>query len=261
MNEMNRINQLFKERKENILSVYFCAGTPQPDNTVDVVAALEQHGVDMVEIGIPFSDPMADGVVIQNAATRALRNGMSLHRLFGQLKDIRRRVHIPLIMMGYLNPILQFGVPDFFRMCSETGIDGVIIPDLPFREYMKHYRREAIRNHVKAIMLVTPETEEKRVRDIDAHTDGFIYLVSSAATTGAQQSFDAQKQAYFRRMAAMQLKNPLMVGFGISNRDTFQAACAHASGAIIGSRFVSLLEEKGESAKAIVQLKRDIGLE
>ena len=260
MNEMNRINQLFKERKENILSVYFCAGTPQPDNTADVVAALEQHGVDMVEIGIPFSDPMADGIVIQNAATRALRNGMSLHRLFGQLKDIRRRVHIPLILMGYLNPILQFGVPDFFRMCSETGIDGVIIPDLPFREYLKHYRREAIRHRVKVIMLVTPETEEKRIRDIDAHTDGFIYLVSSAATTGAQQAFDTQKQAYFRRMAAMQLKNPLMVGFGISNRDTFQAACAHASGAIIGSRFVSLLEEKGDPAEAIVQLKRDIGL-
>ncbi|MDR0892658.1 MAG: tryptophan synthase subunit alpha [Mediterranea sp.] len=255
---MNRINQLFSSDRRELLSIYFCAGTPTLDGTADVIRTLERHGVDMVEIGIPFSDPMADGIVIQNAATRALRAGMSLRLLFDQLADIRRTVRIPLLLMGYLNPIMQFGFEAFCRRCSECGIDGVIIPDLPFREYEEHYRLTAERYGVKVIMLITPETSEERVRLIDAHTDGFIYMVSSAATTGAQQSFDDQKRAYFKRIEAMQLRNPRMVGFGISNHATFQAACEHASGAIIGSRFVNLLEETKDAEQAITRLMGDL---
>ncbi|MDR0938160.1 MAG: tryptophan synthase subunit alpha [Mediterranea sp.] len=255
---MNRINQLFNTDRRGLLSIYFCAGTPTLDGTADVIRTLERYGVDMVEIGIPFSDPMADGIVIQEAATRALRAGMSLRLLFEQLANIRRTVSIPLLLMGYLNPIMRFGFENFCRRCSECGIDGVIIPDLPFREYQEHYRLTAQRYGIKVIMLITPETSEERVHLIDAHTDGFIYMVSSAATTGAQQSFDERKRAYFRRVEAMCLHNPLMVGFGISNKATFQAACQHASGAIVGSRFVNLLEEEQDAEKAIIRLIKDL---
>lgn len=253
---MNRINQLFGNHKRNILSIYFCAGTPTLNNTANVIRTLESHGVGMVEIGIPFSDPMADGVVIQNASTRALRNGMSLKLLFEQLRDIRKDVNIPLICMGYLNPILQFGFENFCRQCATCGIDGVIIPDLPFRDYLQQYRTIAERYDIKVIMLITPETSEERIREIDAHTDGFIYMVSSAATTGAQQDFDKQKREYFKRIENMHLNNPLMIGFGISNHTTFQAACEHAAGAIIGSKFVALLEEEKEPEQAILLLKK-----
>ena len=228
---MNRINQLFGSDKKNLLSIYFCAGTPTLEGTANVIRTLEKHGVSMIEIGIPFSDPMADGIVIQNAATRALRNGMSLKRLFEQLHGIREDVKIPLVFMGYLNPIMQFGFENFCRQCVECGIDGVIIPDLPFRE-----------------------TSEERIREIDAHTDGFIYMVSSAATTGAQQDFDVQKRAYFKKIDEMKLRNPRMVGFGISNKATFRAACDNARGGIIGSRFVTLLEEEKDPEKAILRL-------
>ncbi|MCI5663940.1 MAG: tryptophan synthase subunit alpha [Mediterranea sp.] len=256
---MNRIDQLFQENPHNLLSIYFCAGCPTLEGTADVIRALARNGVDMVEIGIPFSDPMADGVVIQEAATRALRNGMSLRLLFSQLRDIRQQVRIPLILMGYLNPIMQFGFEAFCRECVACGIDGVIIPDLPFRDYEASYKAIALRYDIRVIMLITPETSEARIRDIDAHTGGFIYLVSSAATTGAQHDFDARKQAYFRRVEELQLRNPRMVGFGISNRQTFEAACAHASGAIIGSRFVTLLNEyQGDADKAICHLKEDL---
>lgn len=245
---MNRINELFSRKDKGILSVYFCAGFPLPEGTADTVRALQEKGIDMIEIGIPFSDPMADGPVIQHAATRALRGGMTLRRLFGQLEDIRRDVHIPLILMGYLNPIMQYGFEAFCRQCRDTGIDGVIIPDLPFKDYMEEYRAVAERYDVKVIMLITPETSEERIRLIDAHTDGFIYMVSSAAITGAQKDFNEQKQAYFRRIAAMQLRNPRMIGFGISNKQTFESASAHAAGAIIGSKFVTLLEACGGDA-------------
>ena len=171
---MNRINQLFNSDKKNLLSIYFCAGTPTLNGTTNVIRTLEKHGVSMIEIGIPFSDPMADGIVIQNAATQALRNGMSLKLLFEQLRDIRKDVNIPLVFMGYLNPIMQFGFEEFCRKCVECGIDGVIIPDLPFRDYQEYYRPIAERHDIKVIMLITPETSEERVRDIDAHTDGFI---------------------------------------------------------------------------------------
>lgn len=252
----NRINTLFESNPSNLLSVYFCAGCPTLDGTADVIRALQRGGVDMVEIGIPFSDPMADGVAIQEAAARALRGGMSLRLLFRQLASIRRDVRIPLILMGYLNPILQYGFEDFCRSAADTGIDGLIIPDLPFREYLASYKPVADRYGLRVVMLITPETSEARIRDIDAHTDGFIYMVSSAATTGAQHDFDLTKQAYFQRIAAMNLRNPQMIGFGVSNRQTFEAACAHAAGAIVGSRFVTLLNEHAGDADAAIQALR-----
>ena len=252
---MNRINKLFNEKKQNILSLYFCAGHPTAGSTADIIRTLAARGIDMLEIGIPFSDPMADGPVIQHAATRALKNGMTLKLLFDQLKDIRKEVQIPLVLMGYLNPIMQYGFKDFCRTCRETGIDGVIIPDLPFKDYMEEYRSIAEEQDVRIIMLITPETSEERIRLIDEHTDGFIYMVSSAAITGAQKDFNAQKQAYFQRIADMNLRNPRMIGFGISNKQTFETASAHAAGAIIGSKFVTLLdEENGNAEKAADKL-------
>lgn len=256
---MNRINKLFQDSPKNLLSIYFCAGCPTLEGTANVIHTLERNGVHMIEIGIPFSDPMADGIVIQNAATQALRNGMSLRLLFEQLRDIRSDVRIPLVFMGYLNPIMQFGFEAFCQKCVECGIDGVIIPDLPFKDYEETYKPIADRYDIRVIMLITPETSEVRVREIDRHTDGFIYMVSSAATTGAQKDFDAQKQAYFRKIQDMHLRNPRMVGFGISNKQTFDAACANSSGAIIGSRFVTLLNEyEGDAEKAITQLKEGL---
>jgi len=255
---MNRINELFKTKKQDILSVYFCAGYPKADNTAEVIQTLEHNGVNMLEIGIPFSDPMADGPVIQKAATQALRNGMSLRLLFEQLKDIRQHVSIPLLLMGYLNPVMQYGFEAFFKSCSECGIDGCIIPDLPFDDYISDIKPLAERFDIKVIMLITPETSEERIRFIDAHTNGFIYMVSSAAVTGAQKSFDDAKQAYFSRINAMQLNNPRMLGFGVSNRDTFRAACSNAAGAIIGSRFITLQEQTDSPQEAISKLLDDL---
>lgn len=251
---MNRITHLFETKKNGILSVYFTAGYPRLDDTRRTLKALQEKHIDMVEIGIPFSDPMADGPVIQEAATRSLRNGMSLQVLFDQLKDIREEVRIPIILMGYLNPILQFGFENFCRKCAETGVDGMIIPDLPFADYLADYKDMAARYDLKMIMLITPETSEERVRLIDEHTEGFVYMVSSAATTGAQQSFDDRQQAYFRRIEKMGLKNPRLVGFGISNKATFEAASAHSSGAIIGSKFVQLLKSEPSAEEAVDRL-------
>lgn len=238
---MNRINTLFAGGKQKILSVYFCAGYPTADSTREIIERLAASGVDMIEIGIPFSDPMADGEVIQRASTAALRGGMSLAKLFSQLEDIRRTVSVPLILMGYLNPIMQFGFDRFCRKCSETGIDGCIIPDLPFDRYLSDYKPFADKYDLRTIMLITPETEPERVRLIDSQTDGFIYMVSSAATTGVQKEFDEAKTEYFRRIEAMNLRNPRLVGFGISNRATFEAACKYSRGAIVGSKFIELL--------------------
>lgn len=258
---MNRIDTLFSGNPHRLLSIYFCAGAPDPDGTAEVIRTLASEGVDMIEIGIPFSDPMADGPVIQDAATQALRGGMTLRKLFTQLAEIRRDVDIPLILMGYLNPIFRFGFEDFCRCCREVGIDGMIIPDLPFKDYMERYKEIADRYDLRVIMLITPETSEDRVRLIDRHTSGFIYMVSSASTTGAQKDFDQSKQAYFKKIEDMGLRIPRMVGFGISNQATFDAACAHASGGIVGSRFVSLLaEEGGDARRAILRLKTDLGI-
>lgn len=260
---INQLKQKYNEQNQPVIQYQakryplylFCAGFPTLEGTASTIKVLEKKGINMIEIGIPFSDPMADGLVIQHAATRALKNGMTLKLLFDQLKDIRKEVQIPLVLMGYLNPIMQYGFKDFCRTCRETGIDGVIIPDLPFKDYMEEYRSIAEEQDVRIIMLITPETSEERIRLIDEHTDGFIYMVSSAAITGAQKDFNAQKQAYFQRIADMNLRNPRMIGFGISNKQTFETASAHAAGAIIGSKFVTLLdEENGNAEKAADKL-------
>ena len=248
---MNRINKLFAEKKSDILSIYFCAGHPSLDDTAKTISTLEHKGIDMIEIGIPFSDPMADGPVIQDAATKALRNGMTLNTLFDQLEGIRDTVHIPLLLMGYLNPVIHFGFERFCQRCVEVGVDGMIIPDLPFKDYQEEFKPVADRYGLRIIMLITPETSEERIRFIDEHTDGFIYMVSSAATTGAQKEFDEAKQRYFSRINSMSLRNPRMIGFGISNRQTLQSAWKNASGAIIGSKFVSLYEQTGNAEEAI----------
>jgi tryptophan synthase alpha chain len=208
----------------------------------------------MVEIGIPFSDPMADGPVIQESSTIALRNGMNLKLLFSQLAAIADEIHIPLIMMGYLNPIMQYGFEKFCSDCRATGISGIIIPDLPFNDYLNSYKPIADNHNLRMIMLITPETSEERIRLIDAYTEGFIYMVSSAATTGAQKSFDEKKRAYFRKINNMGLRNPRLVGFGISNKETLDAAFENASGAIIGSKFVSLLREEKSPEEAVLSL-------
>lgn len=252
---MNRINQLFADNKKDLLSIYFCAGAPTLDGTANVIRTLAANGISMIEIGIPFSDPMADGPVIQEAATKSLRNGMSLKLLFEQLKDIRKDVSIPLVLMGYMNPIVRFGFEQFCQKCVEVGIDGMILPDLPFKDYMEEFKPIADRYDLRIIMLITPETSEERIRFIDSNTDGFIYMVSSAAITGAQKEFDAAKQAYFNKVHAMNLQHPTMIGFGISNKQTLESAQANANGAIIGSKFVQLLDAaKGDAQAAIDQL-------
>ena len=251
---MNRINQLFQTQDKNILSIYFCAGHPTLDSTANTIKTLARKGIHMIEVGIPFSDPMADGPVIQDAATKALQNGMTLKTLFSQLEGIRNEVSIPLILMGYLNPIMHFGFDAFCQRCVETGIDGVIIPDLPFKDYLEEYKPIADKYDLHIIMLITPETSDERIRFIDDNTDGFIYMVSSAAITGAQKEFDNAKQTYFSRINSMNLKHPRMIGFGISNKQTLEAAQANASGAIIGSKFVQLYEQTGDPEQAIDQL-------
>ena len=252
---MNRINKLFATKEQGILSLYFCAGHPTLESTAQIIRTLEKKGVDMIEVGIPFSDPMADGPVIQDAATKALRNGMTLKLLFEQLSDIRKDVTMPLVFMGYLNPIYQYGYEAFFKKCNEIGIDGVIIPDLPFKDYLETVKPIADNYDVRIIMLITPETSDDRIRFIDDNTDGFIYMVSSAATTGAQKEFDIRKMEYFNHVNGMGLKHPCMIGFGISNKQTLESAQSNAAGCIIGSKFVQLLEEMGDAEKAFQALK------
>ena len=252
---MNKITRLFNERGDRkLLSLYFCAGTPTLDSTAEVIKTMQKRGIDMIEVGIPFSDPMADGPVIQDAATKALKNGMNLQALFNQLKSVKDEVSIPLILMGYLNPIMQYGIEAFCQSCIESGVSGVIIPDLPFKDYLDDIKPVADRYDLRVIMLITPETSEERIRFIDEHTEGFIYMVSSAATTGAQQSFDEQKQAYFQKINAMNLRNPRMIGFGISNKQTLKLAQSNAAGAIIGSRFVQFLDEEKDANRALDRL-------
>lgn len=247
---MNRINQLFKQKDRNILSVYFTAGFPKIDDTVLTLKELQSNGVDLVEIGIPFSDPMADGVVIQQSSHVALRNGMSIRKLFEQLTEVRNEIQIPLVMMGYLNPIMQFGFENFCRECDKVGVDGMIIPDLPMSDYLSEYKLIAEKYNLKFIFLITPETSEQRIREIDEHTDGFIYMVSSVAVTGVQNNFDS-RVAYFNRINAMNLKNPRLIGFGISNKATLDAVNRYASGAIIGSAFIKAMQEKGDVSAGV----------
>lgn len=249
---MNRINKIFQEKNTGLLSLYFCAGHPTLKSTGDIIRTIEKNGIDFIEVGIPFSDPMADGPVIQDAATKALRNGMTLRKLFSQVAEVRKEgVKLPLILMGYMNPIYQMGYEKFFCNCKKADVDGVIIPDLPFRDYMEEVKPIADKYDIRIIMLITPETSDERIRFIDDNTDGFIYMVSSAATTGAQKEFDQAKQAYFNKVNRMGLKHPRMIGFGISNKQTLESAQANAAGAIIGSKFVTLLDELKEPQKAV----------
>jgi len=252
---MNKINQLFADHKDSkLLSLYFCAGCPTLEGTGDVIKTLENRGISMIEVGMPFSDPLADGPVIQSAGTIALKNGMTLKLLLSQLKAIKDDVNIPLIIMGYLNPIMHFGIEKFFAACADAGVSGTIIPDLPFADYQKVVKPIADRYDIRVIMMITPETSEERIRFIDDNTDGFIYMVSSASVTGAQSNFDDAKQSYFNKVNAMKLRNPRMIGFGISNKQTLESAQNNAAGAIIGSKFVSLLNETKDADKAITAL-------
>lgn len=252
---MNKINKLFADRKDHkLLSLYFCAGCPTLEGTANVIKTLERRGISMIEVGIPFSDPLADGPVIQSAGTKALANGMNLTTLFGQLRDIKDEVSIPLVLMGYLNVILHYGIERFCKSCVDCGVSGAIIPDLPFKDYIDVVKPIADQYDIRIIMMITPETSEERIRFIDQHTDGFIYMVSSASTTGAQQRFDDAKQKYFNRINSMNLTNPRMIGFGISNKQTLESAQSNAAGAIIGSKFVILLNETGDADKAMDML-------
>lgn len=237
-----------------MLSLYFCAGCPTLESTGDVLKAMERHGIDFVEVGMPFSDPLADGPVIQSAGTVALKNGMTTRTLLAQLKAVKNEVHIPLIFMGYLNPIMHYGYEAFFSDLVDSGVSGVIIPDLPFEDYQKVIKPIADKYDIRVIMMITPETSEERVRFIDDNTDGFIYMVSSASVTGAQSSFNEKKLAYFNHINSMNLRNPRMIGFGISNKQTLESAQANAAGAIIGSKFVSLLNETKDPDKALDKL-------
>ena len=253
---MNRINKIFEDKKKGLLSLYFCAGHPTPDSTAAIIETLAKNQIDFVEVGIPFTDPMADGPVIQDAATKSLRNGTTLSKIFAQVKEARRHgVEMPLILMGYLNPIYHMGYEEFFRNCKEADVDGVIIPDLPFNDYLQEVKPIADSYNIRIIMLITPETSDERIHFIDDHTDGFIYMVSSAATTGAQKEFDQKKHAYFNKVNNMSLKHPRMIGFGISNKQTLESAQANAAGAIIGSKFVTLLDELQDAQKAVDALK------
>jgi tryptophan synthase alpha chain len=241
---MNRIDQTF-QKNEKLLSIYFSAGHPELEDTVPILRALQDSGVDMVEIGLPFSDPLADGPTIQESSTRALRNGMSTEMLFNQLENIRDSIHIPLVLMGYFNPMMQYGIERFCQKCQAIGIDGLIIPDLPVDLYHQRYKVLFDQYNLHNMFLITPQTPEERIRYIDSVSSGFIYMVSSASVTGAQSSFGNTQEAYFRRIAAMQLQTPLVVGFGISNAETFRAATRFGRGAIIGSAFIQFLEKKG----------------
>lgn len=241
---MNRIKNKLSENKK-ILSIYFTAGYPKLDDTVEILQQLEKDGVDMVEIGLPFSDPLADGPTIQQSSQAALKNGMTTELLFQQIKDIRETVSIPLIIMGYFNPILQFGVENFCKKCAEVGIDGLILPDLPLAEYEEHYEEIFKKYNLINIFLITPQTSEERIRQIDNASEGFIYMVSSASVTGSSEGFGAEQEEYFKRIASMKLSNPLIVGFGINNSETFLQSTKSAKGAIIGSAFIKMLSEKG----------------
>lgn len=241
---MNRIQKKLEE-KNKLLSIYFTAGYPVLEDTVSILQTLEKSGVDMIEIGLPFSDPLADGTTIQESASCALKNGMTTEVLFNQLKGIRKKIKIPLLLMGYFNPILQFGIENFCQKCYETGIDGLIIPDLPLHVYDEYYRNTFEKYGLINILLITPQTSEERIRQIDSVSDGFIYMVSSTGTTGSKKAFGKEESGYFKRIAAMQLKNPQIVGFGISNKDTFDQSTKFTAGAIIGSAFIQMLTKDG----------------
>ncbi|MCK4855072.1 MAG: tryptophan synthase subunit alpha, partial [Bacteroidales bacterium] len=242
---MNRIDRLFQTRNSGILSVYLTAGYPELNDTHKVIRELAQNGVDMIEIGMPFSDPLADGPLLQVCNHQALENGMTLNRLFEQLGSIREKVNIPLLLMGYLNPVLNYGIEKFCRKARDIGMDGVILPDLPVREYTMHYQKHFKENGLHMIFLISPQTSQERIREIDTLGSGFIYMVSSASTTGVKSGFQPEQAKYFERIKTMDLELPQLIGFGISTRETYEQACQYASGAIIGSAFMKSLMGEG----------------
>jgi len=248
---MNRIDQLFKEKNNNILSIYFTAGYPKKDSTADIIRILDTAGVDIIEIGVPFSDPVADGPVIQQSSQKALENGMNLKLLFNQLKDIRKEVKIPLLLMGYLNPVMQFGMEEFCEICSQTGIDGTILPDLPPEIFKEQYKPFYDKYNLRNILLATPQTSDERYRHLDTESTGFLYMVSASSTTGSRKNFEEYQIEYFKRIRNLNLKLPRLVGFGISSHETFRTACNYANGAIIGSAFIKLLEKEGNMEQNI----------
>ncbi len=238
---MNRIDSLFKQKKQSVLNVYCTAGYPQLNSMVEVLSSLQENGADIIEIGMPYSDPLADGPVIQQSNMIALDNGMSIPVLFEQLKNIRSTIHLPIILMGYMNPILQFGLKNFCEAAAAVGVDGVILPDLPMYEFENDYQPLFNEHGLKFIFLVTPETGEERIRKIDSLCSGFLYAVSSSSTTGNNKAI-ADQSTYFKRLKEMQLNNPILVGFGIKDKETFQSACQYTNGAIIGSAYIKALE-------------------
>jgi tryptophan synthase alpha chain len=255
---MNRIQELFKQKKDNILNVYCTAGYPKLDSTVPVMKALQDSGVDMIELGMPYSDPLADGPVIQASSTQALANGMTIATLFEQLRDFRKQVYVPVILMGYMNPVLQYGFEKFCQHAADAPIDGLILPDLPEYEFETEYGPIMQRYGLNFIFLVTPETSEERIRRLDSLSTGFLYAVSSSSTTGKDKDMNAV-ESYLQRLQKMQLKNPVLVGFGIKDKPTFQQACTYANGAIIGTAFIKALENtpdvEGATKKFITDIK------
>ena len=241
---MNRLNKLFATKKENILSIYYTAGYPEIGATLKIAQALEKAGADFLEIGFPYSDPVADGPTIQHSSQVAIENGMTLQVLFQQLKDLRPQVSIPVLLMGYVNPMLQYGVANFCRDAAEAGVDGIIVPDLPLYEYEELYKDEFIKNGLSNIFLVTPHTSEERIRKIDELSTGFIYLLSSSATTGKDLNQSDEIGKYYERVKAMNLKNPLIIGFGISDKASFERANKYVDGAIMGTAFVKTIGNK-----------------
>jgi len=246
MNNMNRIEELFNKKSQRVLNVYFTAGYPKLNDTVAILESLEQSGADLIEIGIPFSDPIADGPTIQESNGIALGNGMTLKLLLEQLEGVREKVNIPIVLMGYINPIVQYGIEAFCKKCGEVGVDGLILPDLPMFEYMEVHKPTFEKHGLLNIFLITPQTSDARIREIDQNSSGFIYMVSSASTTGAKTGISDEQEAYFARVKAMNLKNPTLIGFGISNKETFDKACKNANGAIIGSAFIKAISQDGE---------------
>jgi tryptophan synthase alpha chain len=252
----NRITALFAEKSERLLNLYFTAGFPNLTDTRTVLQGLQTAGVNMVEIGMPYSDPVADGETIQQSNQAALENGMSLRVLFEQLAGFRTNsgtepITIPVLLMGYINPVLQFGVENFCRMCREVGVDGVILPDLPMNLFVEEYKATFDRYGILNIFLITPQTTDERIRLIDEVSDGFIYMVSSASITGSVTGISPEMRAYFERVGNMNLRNPRLIGFGIKDRETFEAAAEFANGAIVGSAFVRHLHENGPDAAKI----------
>lgn len=238
---MNRLDQLFAAKQSDLLNIYFTAGYPQLDDTLTIIPALARAGVDLVEIGMPYSDPMADGPTIQESGMQALKNGMTLDHLFQQVATVRAQTSIPLILMGYFNQVMQYGEEAFVQRCVEVGIDGVILPDLPIFEYETFYRKLFEDAGLHVSFLITPQTSEDRIRKIDDLTRGFIYMVSDSSITGAKSGISEKQMEYFNRINAMQLQHPRLIGFGISNHDTYSIACRYAQGAIIGSAFIKAL--------------------